>query len=257
MQDVEGVIWSHWHFDHTGDPSTFPPSTKLIVGEGFQDAFLPGYPADPNGHVLESDYSGREVMEIKFGDLDTTILRFKAFDYFGDGSFYILDSPGHAVGHINALCRTHASPDAAFVHLGGDSVHHAAEMRPTEYLPLPETITPSPVPHLHAHACPGDLFTHLLRNGSKTDHILEHHDPFPDIQSDKRYSLLHDEPALRNTVRKGEELDAHPNVVTLIAHDWTLKGILPEWPQDLNGWREAQWKETTRWKFLEDFADAV
>lgn len=257
LDDIEGVIWSHWHFDHTGDPSTFPSSTKLIVGEGFKDAFLPGYPADPNGHVLESDFAGREVMEIDFSNCNTTIGRFKAFDYFGDGSFYILDSPGHAVGHVNALCRTHISPDTAFIHLGGDSVHHAAEMRPTEYLPLPDTITPSPVPHIHASACPGDLFTPLLRDGSRTEHILEHFNPFPDAPVDKKYSLLYDEPALRDTVRKDEELDAHPNIFTLIAHEWTLKGVIPEWPKDLNGWREAGWKESTRWKFLEDFAEAV
>lgn len=256
LGDVEGIIWSHWHFDHTGDPSTFPASTKLIVGQGFKDTFLPGYPQDPKGHVLESDFAGRKVEEIDFSNCGTTIGRFKAFDYFGDGSFYILDSPGHAVGHVNVLCRTHAS-DAAFIHLGGDSVHHAAEMRPTEYLPLPDDINPSPVPHLHAHSCAGDIFTHLLRNGSKTEHILEHHDPFASAQGDKRYALVYDEPALRDSVRKDEELDAHDNVFTLIAHDWTLKGVIPEWPQALNGWREEGWKEATRWKFLEDFAESV
>lgn len=257
LDDVEGIIWSHWHFDHTGDPSTFPISTKVIVGEGFKDAFLPGYPINPTGHVLESDFAGREIEEIDFSTSNISIGRFKAFDYFGDGSFYILDSPGHAVGHINALCRTHASPGAAFIHLGGDSVHHAAEMRPTEYLPLPDNIEPSPLPRNHAHTCPGDLFVPVLRKGSRTKHILEHHDPFPNPEGDKRYALLHDEPALRDTIRKDEELDAHPNVFTLIAHDWTLKGIIPEWPRDLNGWREAGWKEDTRWKFLEDFTGAL
>jgi hypothetical protein len=61
-------------------------------------------------------------MEVDFTSSDITIGRFKAFDYFGDGSFYILDSPGHAVGHINALARTSASPKPSFIHLGGDSL---------------------------------------------------------------------------------------------------------------------------------------
>lgn len=57
---IEGIIWSHWHFDHTGDPSTFEPHTALIVGPGFKEAFVPGYPANPDSVILESDYAGRE-----------------------------------------------------------------------------------------------------------------------------------------------------------------------------------------------------
>lgn len=109
LDAIEGVIWSDWHFVHTGDPSTFPPSTKLTVGGGFRDAFLPGYPADPRGHVLETDFSRSEIVEIDFGGSSTTNGKFKALDYFGDGSFYIPDSPGHAFGHINALCQTHTA----------------------------------------------------------------------------------------------------------------------------------------------------
>ena len=30
---------------------------ELVVGSGFKDTFLPGYPADPNGVILESDYA--------------------------------------------------------------------------------------------------------------------------------------------------------------------------------------------------------
>src|ERR1700712_3063596 len=43
-KSIEGIVWSHWHWDHTGDPSTFEKSTALIVGPGFKDAFTPGYP---------------------------------------------------------------------------------------------------------------------------------------------------------------------------------------------------------------------
>jgi hypothetical protein len=74
--DIEAIIWrsvtmyltvlkvssdvqlnhSHWHWDHTGDPSVFPVSVKLIVGPGFKEALLPGWPANNNGLILESDY---------------------------------------------------------------------------------------------------------------------------------------------------------------------------------------------------------
>ena len=271
MKELSGVIGKHLvsseigldagliirrHFDHTGDPSTFPPSTKLIVGQGFKDAFLPGYPADPNGHILESDYKDRELMEIDFSKSDINIGRFKAYDYFGDGSFYILDSPGHAIGHVNGLARTHTSPPA-FVHLGGDSIHHAAEIRPTEYLPLPDTIQPSPIPNVHTMTCPGHIFTPILRNGSKTEPILEFQDAFKDWGADPKYGLIVDEPALKDTIHKDEELDAGDDVFTFIAHDWSLKGVISEWPESLNQWKEKGWKEQTRWKFLEDFEQAV
>lgn len=42
--------------DHSGDPSTFPGSTALVVGPGFKEALLPGYPADPKGRIRETDY---------------------------------------------------------------------------------------------------------------------------------------------------------------------------------------------------------
>jgi metal-dependent hydrolase (beta-lactamase superfamily II) len=58
------VVWSHWHWDHTGDPSRFPKETKLIVGPGFKKAFVPAlaFPGNADGVILESDYEGRELM---------------------------------------------------------------------------------------------------------------------------------------------------------------------------------------------------
>jgi hypothetical protein len=47
---------SHWHWDHIGDPSTFPETTDLVVGPGFKNAMLPGAPANPDSPILESDY---------------------------------------------------------------------------------------------------------------------------------------------------------------------------------------------------------
>ncbi|KAK0207449.1 hypothetical protein IW262DRAFT_1469550 [Armillaria fumosa] len=40
LGSVNAVIWSHTHFDHIGDISTFPSTTELVVG--------------PSGHILNT-----------------------------------------------------------------------------------------------------------------------------------------------------------------------------------------------------------
>ncbi|EME79359.1 uncharacterized protein MYCFIDRAFT_204792 [Pseudocercospora fijiensis CIRAD86] len=261
-KEFEGVIWSHWHFDHTGDMSTFPVSTKLIVGEGFKENFMPGYPIDPNAWTLESDFEGREVVEVPFSESGgLNIGKFRAFDYFGDGSFYILDTPGHAIGHVNALARTSVSPPE-FLHLCGDSAHHCGEIRPSEYIPMPDLIDPSPLPEAHPYSCPGGMFSSLLRNGSSSEHILEFIDPFEGREGvgeqDRKFSIMYDREELMRSVRKVEGFDANENVFTILAHDWSLKGVIDEWPKgNLNDWKKRGWRKDGFWKFLEDFAGAV
>lgn len=51
------ALLSHWHWDHLGDPSTFPPSTELVVGPGFKKEFMPGFPANADSPVRESDFA--------------------------------------------------------------------------------------------------------------------------------------------------------------------------------------------------------
>jgi len=53
LTEVESIIWSHYHFDHIGDISTFPLTTELVVGPGFSDTYLPAYPTNPNSTLLE------------------------------------------------------------------------------------------------------------------------------------------------------------------------------------------------------------
>ncbi len=55
---------------------------------------MPGYPSNPDAPIRESDYKGRNVREISFADTNLKVGRFRALDYFGDGSFYLLDAPG-------------------------------------------------------------------------------------------------------------------------------------------------------------------
>jgi hypothetical protein len=58
--------------------------------------------------LLESDFAGRQFREMSFDGDDMKGLKiggFEALDYFGDGSFYLLESPGHAIGHLCGLAR--------------------------------------------------------------------------------------------------------------------------------------------------------
>lgn len=84
---IESIVWSHHHWDHVGDPSTFPHSTEIVVGPGFKDAHLPGYPKRQDATLMETDFEGRELREIGFEKegKGLKIGRFNAFDYFGDG----------------------------------------------------------------------------------------------------------------------------------------------------------------------------
>ena len=58
---------------------------------------------------------------------------------------------------------------------------------------------------------------------------------------------------MRDTIRKVEVVDFDEDVLTVLAHDWSLKGLIEEFPAELNGWKEKGWREKGRWKFLADF----
>jgi glyoxylase-like metal-dependent hydrolase (beta-lactamase superfamily II) len=256
LKNIEAIIWSHWHYDHTGDPSTFPSSTKLIVGPGFRDALTPGYPLNPNSQLLETDWKGRELVEIDFSASpggDVTVGGFKAFDYFGDGSFYIVDAPGHAIGHLCGLARV--TPDS-FIFMGGDACHHGGEYRPTEYLPLPKKIdldmTSSSSTIKARSFCPG--------SGAAFCQVFRHNRPDQEVYTlTKNFS--HDTDRANLTIKYLEEFDAADNVFVIIAHDTFLlhkEAEIDFFPHGtLNDWKAKRLNEKARWLFLKDFAEAV
>lgn len=81
---------------------------------------------------------------------------------------YIMDAPGHTVGHLNALARVTSNPDS-FILMGADTCHHSAEMRPSKYNPLPDAISPHPFHSESAVPCPGALFKPILRDEKTTE----------------------------------------------------------------------------------------
>jgi hypothetical protein len=223
------------------------------VGPGFTKAFTPGYPDNPNSPIRTSDYEGRELREIAFDDTSLTIGNFKALDYFGDGSFYLLDAPGHAIGHLCGLARTSTDPDD-FIFMGADFAHHGGEFRPSALLPIPENIVPNPIDKsIHAAACPGHLFEGLnISRGRKKD------EPFFEIARLKDgKGVAHDADEAERTIGKVQGWDVRDDVFVVFAHDASLEGILELFPKSANGWRGRGWARRGKWAFLKDFGEAV
>lgn len=271
---IEAVVWSHWHFDHIGDPSTFEPSTALIVGPGFKANLLPGYPTNPTSTILEADYAGRELRELDFTDRQVTIGRFAALDYFGDGSFYFLDAPGHAVGHICGFARVKTGPEGgdSFVFLGGDAAHHGGELRPSVYLPLPEQVSPHPMTTTGKEEddgsswppfCPGCLFDTNPAADSRPSFDASHNSDrsrvrtHPFYKPSTEFGIQHDAEEAERTIAKLQEVDVMDNVLVVLAHDESLLDVVEFYPTKANDFMAKGWIRKCRWRFLRDFADAA
>jgi len=137
--DIDIVILSHIHYDHHGDPGEFPNST-FIVGSGSCEILKSGLAgAGSHQHFQQDLLPSTRTLELPRTDIDEAIFRLQlrsgrmvenhwsaigpfphALDLLGDGSIFVIDSPGHLPGHINLLCRV---DQESWVYLGGDSCH--------------------------------------------------------------------------------------------------------------------------------------
>ncbi|KAK5168934.1 uncharacterized protein LTR77_006243 [Saxophila tyrrhenica] len=242
LADLKSLILSHWHFDHNGNLSSLPTSVDLITGPGFKDAFLPGYPAKQESVFWEEDFRERNVIEAPF---DMKIGKFDAWDYFSDGSLYVLNVPGHATAHVSALVRT--TPDT-FVFLGGDVCHFTGDIRPSEYINMPENIPKEGEALLDkrfSRPCPCSIF--MASHPSHSDS-----EPFYRCASGSS-SFYVDPPTAQNSIRTLIGFDANPNVCTLIAHDPAPLKVMPFFPNGtINDWKEKDFKRQMHWDFLNE-----
>lgn len=123
---INSIVYSHLHFDHVGDLAPFPQA-ELIVGADTAVLMQKTYPSDPTGLWPEWP-SGQKVRYVNYSDADAPARPIaplgsftRVLDLYNDGSFYLLDAPGHLPGHLAALARV--SPDS-FILLAGDCCHH-------------------------------------------------------------------------------------------------------------------------------------
>jgi glyoxylase-like metal-dependent hydrolase (beta-lactamase superfamily II) len=212
----------------------------------FKSHFVPAYPTVPNSAVDEKAYANRTLRELDFTSESNglKIGGYPAIDLYEDGSFYLLDTPGHAHGHICGLARVSAEP-AEFIIMGGDIAHHGGEFRPTKWLPLPENIYPHPLEAPFSSSkniCPGAMFEAIHPNKDSSEPFMQPTGPIHDDAETGVQSLNH-----------FQEFDAQDNVFALIAHDETLYDIIDFYPKSANDWWKKGWKEEGRWRFLKDF----
>lgn len=189
--------------------------------------------------------------EISFDKSPLRIGNFAAFDFFGDGSFYLLDSPGHAIGHMCGLART---TPTSFVFLGGDICHFPGMFRPGPQAPLPDPVPSAQLDDYFPIPCPCSLFTRhhpLVEPGSEAAKSSS----FFEVTSVKPSSYHDREPAM-NSIRAMQEFDASPDILVCIAHDPTLFKVLPllndSIDDDLNEWKERGFKERLQWGWLNE-----
>jgi glyoxylase-like metal-dependent hydrolase (beta-lactamase superfamily II) len=142
-KDIDYVILSHTHWDHIGLPSDYPQS-QFVVGSGTLHTVVHGAPHYPPSMFEEDPLPLDRTLElvptpssgsksIAAAPTQQTQHRWTSvstlphvIDFFGDGSVYIVDAPGHLQGHVNLLARVSPSK---WVYLGGDCCHDARIIR--------------------------------------------------------------------------------------------------------------------------------
>ena len=195
-------------------------------------------------------FRGRDLREINFSEHNKSLAvgRFRAYDFFGDGSFYLLDTPGHDIGHLAGLARTTTNPDT-FVFMGGDLCHHGGEIRPSPHLPIPVNVHYPAYELLRGAAfpCPGAMeFRELnVKRGRKADETF--FDPV----------LVVDMAEAITTIKNTQLADAQSDVFFIFAHDMTIQDTVDFFPHSANEWKRKGWREKTLWNFLGDLAPAT
>jgi len=161
-------------------------------------------------------------------------------DFFEDGSFYVLDTPGHAIGHLGALVRTTENP-TSFLFLGGDMYHHLGELRPSPYMPPPKLARVQNVDR-SIYMCPGELIEKLQQTrGRSVDE--------PMLDPSMGLSI----PETIRTIKKAQHLDAKEEILFLSAHDDALLDTVNLFPLEVNDWHQKGWRTALQWTFLRDF----
>lgn len=109
VQDVQHVIMSHLHWDHTGGMYLFPHAQFHVMSGELQYSYWP-LPAGPAYRREDIEPTRGFAWNQIEGD---------ELDFFGDGSIVILHMPGHTPGNASLVVRL---PNRTII-LAADTAH--------------------------------------------------------------------------------------------------------------------------------------
>lgn len=207
-------------------------------------------------------HRGHNLTELSFTNATLSFAGLPAIDYFGDGSFYLLRYPRstsrhdsrlnfpdlrlqHLPGHITALARV--TPES-FVVLGGDSCHHAGQLRPTPFLqqafPIPDALLASTKTSISTNF----FWSHGSALGefdlsSRAEPFLAFADTPGSFDADPQLTKM--------SMEKVQSFDADEDFLVVVAHDESIAGVLDFFPKTLNAWKEEGVKEKLVWAFVD------
>ena len=99
MRDLDAIVVSHLHLDHTGAIGVFPNARHVVQRAALDYALAPDWFCAAAFVRADFDRPGLDwcLLDEAWGDF---------FDLYGDGAITCLRSPGHTVGHQSFLVRT-------------------------------------------------------------------------------------------------------------------------------------------------------
>ncbi len=132
--DLETVILTHLHFDHSSGISEYPKATFVLSKAEWEAAttdprpFLRGYRPSHYDYLFDYrtvDFDGPGIASYaSFG---------RTFDLFGDGSLRLAYTPGHSAGHCSVIARLQ---DRDLV-IAGDAIYTQAQLEGGDPPPRP------------------------------------------------------------------------------------------------------------------------